>query len=94
MLNSVFGALFRKTSWTHWLGSHLLCPSVQEESLKGNIFKTKYVGKGELDKHSLETQMVHCEETHIEVRDEVKAAFGQGMEAGDGGTGLFCCFSL
>lgn len=54
----------------------------EEESLKGDIFKTRRIGKGELDKRSLETRMVHCEKEIFEVRDEVKAAFGRGMEVG------------
>ncbi|CAE6935242.1 unnamed protein product [Symbiodinium sp. CCMP2592] len=52
-----------------------------EESLKGEVFKTRRIGKGTLDKRNLTTEMVHCEKEVLEVRDEVKGAFGQGMEA-------------
>lgn len=35
-----------------------------------------------LDKDGLVTEMTHCEKEIFEVRDEVKAALGQGIEAG------------
>ncbi|CAE7595047.1 unnamed protein product, partial [Symbiodinium sp. CCMP2456] len=51
-------------------------------SNKGELFQTRQSGRGELDKKTLETRMVECEKTSYELRDEVKAAIGQGVEVG------------
>ena len=50
-------------------------------SNKGELFQTRQSGREELDKKTLETRMVECEKTSYELRDEVKAAIGQGVEA-------------
>ena len=54
----------------------------QEESNKGDLFKTTRYGKGELNKSTHETRMVECQKEVLELRDEVKQAMGRGFEAG------------
>ena len=65
---------------THSASCHRV--RAQEESKKGELFKTRRIGKGVLDKDGLVTAMTHCDKEIFEVRDEVKAALGQGLEAG------------